>query len=360
MYLYEVDGMWKVCLAFVGQRSLLIIAAFLSINAHLAPDPHTKGMVALHPMSEIVVDFMKTLHELPEVVRVEQLTSQSLTKFSVLTASPYVWLAKLLVSITGISALGSLLLLSNLFFLLFLTEVYQLATRTAMEDTAVLAASLAVIWPSSYEMSLGASTVWVAFLMLVTLRRAVDGQWLISGITLGLLTLSDSVSLGLLPVLLYLFWYFQRHSPVSQVAQRSLCFIIPLAIAMYLRGLTFPSLRSLYAGSALAQITYLVANGQMGALFSRELGGQLITLICLLVGASVSLASGFGVVYRVIPLYTFLLLILYSPLTGIASRAFYAVSCLPSLASLCSPVLARVLVFFALLVGMYEVWAVFA
>lgn len=353
--------MWKACLVLVGHRLLLLVAAFLAINASV-PRPEGANLPRLLPIRDLGSRFHARVHEGAEFAELAKLLEAPPSVVFSLTKNPFLWVARLLCALTGLSSFACLLFLSNLFLLLLVRELVALASRMTTMDVAEAGAILFVVWPTSYELGLGSSLSLACLLSTLAVREAIDNKWLIGGAAIALLTLMDPFALGLLPLMIYLFWYFQRHFQLPQVVKRTAFFLIPVSIALFVHWDALPSLKEIASESALANVFSALKKGTEGMAWtvSRSYGGQTLTIVVFAIGAVTSALSNTGVMHRLIPAYLLVAFLIFSPYGALASRAAYAAVCLEGIAAASSPIVLRVVQ--ALLVGLsvFEVCLVFS
>ena len=91
----------------------------------------------------------------------------------------------------------------------------------------------------------------VCLMLAMCVRHALDDRWLVAGLSLGVLALLDPLALGALPLVLYMFWYFQRHYPLNQLAKNTLYLLVPVGIAMGWKLSTYSHLWPVISSSAL-------------------------------------------------------------------------------------------------------------
>ena len=353
--------MWKAFIALIGHRFLLFLTAFLVINAKL-PSTTSGVLPQLHPTKEILSKGLQRIFEGPEFARLDKAMAFPPSAIFKSDSDPFLWMARWLVAITGLSPHLILILLSNLFFLIFLSELFATLSRMVPTEVAEGALLLLILWPTSYEMSVGSSWAMTSCLATVVIREAMDNRWLIGGIAMGLLTLQHPLAVGLIPLLAYLFWYFQRHFLAWQILKRASFFLIPLGIALFFRWSELPSFKETLSQSALWNVAHVIQTAGKGAswTFSQSFSGQTLTILFFAIGAGVSLFSHSGFLHRILPLHMLLLLLLYTPYGGIASRASLAASCLAGISSASSPIVNRAIQMLLLLLSLYEVGVVFS
>src|SRR5262249_25088248 len=150
---------------------------------------------------------------------------------------------------------------------------------------AVSGAILMVLWPTSYELSLGSTLSLSCFLVALALRHALDNQWFVAGLALGLLALFEPIAVGLMPLVLYVVWYFQRHFPIGDVLKRAAFFLVPFGLAVAFRWTVYRNLEALVDNSAASHLFGIFRGHGVGWLFSHELAGQTISVLFFAIGA---------------------------------------------------------------------------
>ncbi len=351
--------MWQILLAFVVHRLLLLIVAFASINLHLPSTRPASALPEVHGFKEISQTFLTKVGELPEATQLGNLIHSAPASVVHQSQDPFLWLASWAVNPLGLSPVWALLLLSNLFFFFFLCELYSLLNRLVTPDVALSAVVLAILWPASYEMSLGSGFGLTCMLATMVMRHALDTNWLIAGIALGLLGVSGPLALGLLPFLIYTFWYFQRHFAITQGLTRGVFLFLPLLLVYLWQRTTYGSLGGIFEGSALMNLVQAAKQGASSPSWSLSYAGQTISLVLLAVGAVAALFTYSTMMHRLLPLTMWLILLLFSPYGAIASRGLLAGSCLEGLAALCSQPVARLLQFAMIFFAVHDVYGIF-
>lgn len=353
--------MWKVGLVFVFHRLLLMTVAYFTLNQTLVP-PEQRGIFApLQPLSLVWRQFERKISEGAEPAALAHLSEpkpSELTQDDLWWKSPhpFLWAQRLFSQKTGIGRPISGIVLSNIFFLLFLSEFYALLTRIVLPEVATFTTILLVLFPTSYEMSLVSTFSLTCFLITLTLRHALDNRWLPVGLALALLLLIEPAALFLLPLTLYLFWNFQRHFMVGQVIKRTSFFLIPIVAILFWRWDGFSNLQAIFFQSgAMKLYTSLTTQMDLSWLFSQPMVGQTITAAILTVGAIGAFISNTSMAHKIIPFYMLAVLILSSSFGTIASRAPLAGVCLQGITIFCAKPIARLLVGLMLWLGCYEI-----
>ncbi len=338
--------MWKVFLAFVSHRLLLLMVAFFALQS-------TGGA------GTVADRFFDRVSEGPEAQQVQMLAHQPIGTVVTQTRNPLHWAAIFLSKVSGADVVACLLVLSNLLLLLFLWELYLLFSRMVTTDIATSGAIFALLWPTSYELSLGSSMTLACFFVVFSLRQAMEQQWWFAGPAAGLLALMDPVGLFLLPAYLYLFWSVQRFMPSSQWSRSLAIFIVPVVVGAFLSGRSPSDWLTLFDQSALLNLFQM--QGAPGkALFSHSMAGQTISLIFFFLGAAGALFSNVNPMHRFFPFFVLFGLVCSTPFASLASRAPLAAVCMEGIASASSGMAARIVGTLMVLLGAYEVYSVFA
>lgn len=351
--------MWRVSLAFFSHRAALYLVALLAINVSLAPKqlPANRSLPILQPLGLLDRHLSARISEVPEVRILNELRHQPLMETVQRQSNPYFWAGRVWMGMTGSSGLSTVFILSNLFFLLFLFELYKLLNLIVTTDISRAALYLAVFWPTSYELSLGSQVSLTCLLATFCIRMAVEQTWWGVGLAGALLLAAEPWFVGLLPLLALVFWTIQRHSPNRVMLTRAAMFLGPIT-AMFLwqyssRGLPLP------ASGAGATLLGWVGNGNFGKLFQGIYTAQVLSFLLFLVGAATSLFSHGNWFYRVAPLWLLVCLVAWTPLDALASKLLVASICLEGVASLSSPAMNKTLQVAMWILGVWEVYNVF-
>lgn len=352
--------MWRVFLAFATHRAALYIVALLAINASLAPRmPGDRALPVIQPVGLLERHFKTRIMEVPEVRLLDELRVRPMRDTFVNYMNPYFWTSRLWMGLTGMSAISTVFLLSNLFFFLFLVELYKLLNLIVTTDISRAALYLTVFWPTSYELSLGSSTSLVCLLTTLCIRKAAEQSWGPAGLAAGLLVLWQSWALLLLPPVCALFWYVQRHFPSKVAGLRLIWFAVPVVLALVLGLSAHREMFAHMGANAGGQISSWILSGNFGRLFSGAQMGQMLSLTLFLVGAMTSLFSHANWFYRVMPAFVLAAVVFGTPLDGIASQLLVAAICLEGVASLSSPTVNMAFQAGMWLLGAWEVFNVF-
>ncbi len=342
--------MWKVFLAFAGNRVFLFVVALLTINM-ASPGVGVRT---------VILNKVASLPESVELTRMVQGPPRAGRIFQT-DAEPFLWINYLVVKATHLSPGVSLVILSNLFFCLFLWELYSLMCLMAMPDFAVAGTVLAVLWPASYELSMGSYYAMPCLFTVMTLRHAVDNRWLFSGLALGVLALMEPFSIALFPLLIYIFWYFQRHFELTQVLKRTAFFLVPACLAILWRYDAYSHLSSAIAGSSAFNLIAAAKTGQgLGWTFTHSYLGQTVSIAFFCVAAVLTFLSTGMLMHKLIPVTLTAILLAFSPYAAVASRALLAGPSLLGIASHSSRPVLGFLQTVLLMLGAYEIYALFA
>ncbi len=181
--------MWKVLLAYASHRCLLLVVALFVINARL-PSSRPAGILPeLHSVRLLLTEFRERIAEAWEFDKAQAHMEVPAGRIFGATPNPFFWLTRWTSGLTGLSTSVTILLLSNIFALLFLWELYALLSQMTTTDVATTATILALIWPTSFEMSVGSLFGMSSWLVVLAIRQGLSNQWLVVGIALGLLAL---------------------------------------------------------------------------------------------------------------------------------------------------------------------------
>jgi hypothetical protein len=351
--------MWRVLLALFFHRLLLFIVALITINNNMVHQPTNGKSFRIENTSVLIHQFLNKIHETPEAVAMAKLSQLPLSQVFRETKQPFLWICRLLVGGAHLPISVSLILLSNVFLFFFLWELFTLINRMATPETSVTAVILVLLWPTSYELSLGSALSLTCCLATLVVRHALDNEWFIGGIGLGILALVDPLAAGLLPLLLFLFWYFQRHLPAKEMVQKFLFFIVPVGLAIAWRHTTYAHLNDWVEGSALLAVFRSRGHATLDWSFSSGLAGQTVAALFFITGAVAAAVSNASLIHRIIPVYLLILMMLFSPYAAIASRASVAGVCLQGIATISAKPALRVIQILLLTLSIFEVTAIF-
>lgn len=348
-----MSAMWKVLLCFAGHRVLLLATALVAVQFGAGP-----GAPKREP-SKLV---MEKVASQPEAQRLEAALPFGFVDAARQLKDPYLLLHYGFAKLTNLPVGVSLLLFSNLVFLLFLWELHALIGRRVMPEIADAGVLLAILWPSSYEFSLGAPYAFACLLTTLSLRHAFEDRWWAVGPALALLFLAEPWTVGLAPVFLILFWQSQRHFPWPELGPKLALLLIVPALAILWRWEAFRALPGDLSGSALSRLFDAAVRGQSaGWTFTHSYLGQTISIVVFALGALCALGGGTAtVMQRLVPLYLLLLVLAFTDYQSIASRILLAAPALQGLASHAARPILGFVNFLMLCLGLYEVWTLFA
>jgi hypothetical protein len=352
--------MWRALLSLITSRFILLVVACLAVN-HQMSGPKTGGVwPGIRPTGVLLREvFGRISSRNPEVTTVNVLRGSSFASVFHYTHNPFLWLAHWTVKITHARTLPVLILFSNLFLLLFLSEIHALLSRIVTSEIAAATPILVVLWPTSYELSAGSSLAMSCWLLTLAIRSSMDNRWLVGGLALGGLALTEPLAAGLLPLMIYLFWFFQRDQPVALVARGTFFFLIPMAIAIYWSLPIYRNVPHLLYHSAAINLFTSWREGHLSWALSRSYLGQTITAIFFLAGAIIACVSHTLFMHRLIPVYLCGLLLLFSPLSLLPSRALLAGLCLEGIATVSTKPVLKVVQLVLLSLSIVEVGTIF-
>lgn len=323
--------MWRVFLSFATHRIVLFAVALLAINAGLNSTQKTGKL--LQPFSALTAQFNSRISAVPDIRAIENLRPKPFVAAFKENKNPFHWLGYVLSRFLGFSPLVAGYLLSNLFFLLFLFEVYRMLNLVVTTDISRSALYCMVFWPTSYEMSIGSSVSLTCFLTASALRQAVQQRWFSVGIACAFLSFTEDWLIALVPLLALLFIYIQRHFQMRMVIVQLLGFVVPLLLVQfYMHGTNLFS-SSAFHGSALASIISIL---QHPLLVNGVMAVQLFCVGLFLLGAVNCLWLHSDWFHRLAPLWLLLCLLCFLPLDTIASKLLIAALCLEGITSLSS------------------------
>lgn len=347
--------MWKVFLAFACHRLFLLFLIFASINATLAPNSEKR----IQSTSVLKEHFIQKIALTPEAGAIDNFAQVSLTQVFSQTKNPFYWIGTLIKKITPFKSAWIILILSNLFCLLFLWELYALTSRMTLPEVAVGTAVLTILWITSYELSLGSYQSLTCFLVVLVVRHALDNTWLLAGLGLGLLALTDFIAIGLVPLLILLFWHYQRHEPTVEALKKLGMFLIPLALVVAYRYDDLPYLRTQYASSSLATVAGIISRADWGLLLAKQNLASTISLTAFFCGMIVTIALNTIWIHRLIPPYLYLVVLLFSDFGSLSSRIILSAVVLSGLSAVSSTLVERLLQLAFIIVSGFEVASIF-
>jgi hypothetical protein len=351
--------MWKVFLAYGVHRMLLLVLALIAINSRISPDRPGYTFKKIQPVSILFDHFLQKIKENPEFAILDSAIAEPVSKVFERTSNPFVWLARVAYAFLPVQPVTCLLILSNIFCLLFLWEVYALVNRMALPEVASGAAVLSLLWITSYEMSMGSAFSLSCFLVLFSLRHAVDNIWILTGLGLALLGIFEPLMVGLLPLVLYIFVYYQRHFSLSQVAKRALFFLLPVAGTLIWRWEDYRGVLRVIQSSSFPTVWHAISTGNFFELASTSHFGQSFSLVFFLFGAIAAFATNTTVIHRILPLYSLLVVLAFSSYAQLASRVLFAAACMGGITAVGSTIVVRLCQLTLILLGGYEIVTLF-
>jgi hypothetical protein len=341
--------MWKVFLSFVTHRLLLLTVALVTL--HMSGGPGQRG--------DVWTRFFDRVSQGPEAQVVEALGRDSVGQVLEKTRNPFHWVCVAVKHMSGMSPAFCLLLLSNLFLLFFVMELFALFNRMVTTDISTAGAIFVLLWPTSYELSLGSSLTLACFLLTFGLRHALEQQWWLAGLACAALALMDPIAIAILPAFAYVFWSVQRFQPAKEWGKSLAFFLVPVTIGALLSGHSWSGVLGTLDKSALLSLFQL--KGPAGeSLFAHSTAGQTISVVFFTLGGLAALFSNVNPLHRFLPLLVVLAWLISSPYGGLASRAPLAGICMEGVASASSGTASRLAGVMMILLGAYEVYAVFA
>jgi len=338
--------MWKTFLAFIGHRILLCLTIYLVLMSSRIP---------------LFSAIARKVADLPEYGALSGITSVSPTQIFSATRDPYLWINWLAVKFIHVSPVISLLFFSSFFFCLFLWELHTLLNRMVTPDVSDAAVILAVLWPTSYEMSLGSGYALCCLFAIMTIRHALDNHWLFAGLALAGLALLDVSAVAAIPLLVYIFWYFQRHFQFLQILKRTAYFLVPVSAVMLWRYNAFSHASREIDGSALMNLLAIIKGSQpLASILTPANLGQTAAILFLSIGAALAALGNAMLVHKLIPVNLLVMLLAFAPYGSIASRALFAGAALQGIATHSSRSILGFLQILFLCLGIYEVFTVFS
>jgi len=310
-----------------------MLVALIAVN--FAPQTQVIGEDTLpnvRPIPQVWSEFVARIKAMPEIPEVEKLLPLSSWGVVQKEKHPFLWFNHWFCRLTRLPPFVSLIFLSNVFFLMFLLETHQVLIRMVTDHMAGTAGILLVLWPASYELSLGSPLALTCWLFVRSIRAAMDDSWWSSGFALALLAMCDPVAVGLFPFLLYLLWYFHQGRPGGSVLKSALIFLsVPIAVLAW-RHREILDLKQAFTGSALNSLFLSLKQGKGAWTFAHSNLGQTITVAFFGFGAVVCLFQAAVGMHKLLFLMSFGLWLGFSPYALLASRAPMAGFCLIGLA----------------------------
>lgn len=335
--------MWRISLSLVTHRVFLLIVALSAL--------HFQNSGQVRPR-ELLNQFFSKVSQTPEVKTVQTLETAP--------REPLLWLTQKLNLILPFSSEAILLALSNVFFFLFLWELYLFVNSMALPDVSVSTCLLSILWLTSYEMSLGSPLSLSCFLCILSLRAALDHRWLMAGLALGVLAISKPFALFLIPLLFGLLLSQKKFSSPDEFARRCVYLFLPFGGAVFLSWPLYQNLGAVFQDSALLSLfSSKQADWHFSWALSPEYLGQTISLAIVVLGAIVCFFVFSTLLHKILPLFLVLALLLTTPYRELASTLLLAAPAFSGLAEVCSTPILRMIQLVLLIFGAVEVFNLF-
>lgn len=344
--------MWRVLLSLIVHRFLLLVIALSAIYVGLPLEEKN--------LNVSWSQFLEKVSQSKEAQAIQSLSEDSIGSVIKKENDPYLWIGKILVSLLPMQPASVILILSNLFLILFLWELNRLVNSMALPDVAVDTCILVILWLTSYELSLGSSLSLSCFLCALILRGANDGRWLSCGLSLGLLALTQPFAIFLLiPVFLNLGSHFKYVSS-AEFTRKVLFILVPFIAALFFHRELYSSLSSVISGSAFSNLTALTkSQSHPSWVFSNTFLGQTIALVILFIGTLICFFVFSTFIHRILPLTLFVALLLTTPYKDLATSALLVAPAFSGIAEASVPALLRSIQLIFLVFGSIEVFNLF-
>jgi hypothetical protein len=352
--------MWKIFLALVSHRFLLLAIALFTINAKISPQISGRVIRPFQSKTVLFHKFVERVGQGSEVKALTALNQAPASKVFELTQDPFLWFGRFLSLVFPDNSVLIVIIFSNLFLLLFLWELNSLASRMALPEVASGTGVLAVLWMTSYELSLGSNLSLTCYLVTLIFRSVIDNEWIFTGAGLALLAFSDRIALGLLPILIYLFWHFQRFNPAAEVLKKGCILLLPVLLAIILRWKYYQDIWLFVNGSALMNLIEGVKTGSIASWpWSQGNLGQTISWIVFLLGAITAAVVNSSLILRLLPLLIWVGVMAFSSYTALASRLLIAAICFEGIAAAVSGLFIRLIQLALIILSCYEMISLF-
>lgn len=335
--------MWRVSLSFVTHRLFLLVIALSAL--HFQQSGQT-------PVSELLHQLFQKISQSPELQALKSLDSSP--------QEPLFWLTQKASLILPFQPEYILLGLSNLFFFLFLWELYLFVNTMALPEVAVDTCLLSILWLTSYEMSLGSPLSLNCFLCILSLRTALDHRWFLSGLALALLALTKPFALFLLPLLLGFLLSQKKYSSPDEFARHCIYLLLPFAGALFVSRSLYLNLGSIFQDSSLLSLLQSKeAHWDLSWTYSTQYLGQTISLAILVVGSVLCFFVFSTLLHKILPLFLLSALLLTAPYRDLASTVLLAAPAFSGIAEVCSTPILRLVQLLLLVFGAVEVFNLF-
>ena len=355
--------MWKILLGFSLHRLVLLVVALGSVNYSINQKyPSNSKFPRIGNTSVLLAKFGERLKGNSEFSTLERHSQVAVGRVFIESGRPFYWIARCWLEISPMGIVSTMLFVSNVFFLLFLFETHILLTRFVMLDTALWGVLILMLFPYSYEVSLGSTLSLTLYLSAVALRRALDNQWIFTGISMGLIALDDWIVLGWLPLLVFLFWYYQKQVPLIIVLKRTIFFTLPIVVAMIYRWEWYSHALTSMGSSALVSL-FRDPSQWLGGIESWKQLAQaapIISLLLFILGTILCLVSHMTWLSRIIPAYCVIAVMLFSNVQTISVRLTIAGVALVGIAHVSSGPLAQIISALLTLVSCVNIVRIFS
>ena len=228
--------MWRILLSLITHRFFLVVVA---LSAFYLKSSQSS-------ISDLWSQLLEKVGASPEV---NMITTQLES-----AKDPFIYLGKLICTVSSIEPTIVVLILSNIFLFLFLRELFLFVNNLALPDVAVNTCILSILWLTSYELSFGSSLSLSCFLSVLILRTANDNRWLLTGIAIGLLALTKPFSVFLIPLLLVFIWNQNKYAVPGETAKKLVYLVLPISASLFLSRSLYKDLGSIIADSAFLNL----------------------------------------------------------------------------------------------------------
>lgn len=344
--------MWRVNLSLITHRFLILVVALSALHFQESSQSDSLTLTWTH--------FIEKISASKEATELSSLSSDYLGAMFSKTKDPFLWLGNIITHIFHWSPETTILILSNLFLLLFLWELNLLVNSMALPDVAVDTCLLVILWLTSYELSLGSSLSLSCFLSVLTLRSANDRRWFICGLSLATLALTKPFALFLfVPIIISLLGHLKYVSS-GEFGLTSCLLVLPTALAVFYNWDLYSNLGLLIQDSAFMSLTTLARpHPDLAWPFSQSYLGQTIALIILFFGTVVCFFVFSTFLHRILPLVLFLAILFTTPYRELATSTLLVAPAFSGIAELCTTGLLRVVQLLFLIFGAIEVFNLF-
>lgn len=345
--------MWRVFLTLIAHRFLLLVVALSALYFSVAQQPIGEPAISpSQPVSALWDKFLDRVATSKEAGQISGAISSS--------RDPFIWIGSFLHSKLGFRPDLIVLVLSNLFLFLFLLELQFFVNSLALPDVAVNTCILAILWLTSYELSLGSSLSLSCFLTVFALRSANDDRWLFTGVCLGILALNKVFAIFLTPLLILILVGQNRYASADTLARKLIYLFVPMGGAIFWSWDLYRNINLVLGDSALFN---LISSADFKTALSWTLTasflGQTIALLVLVTGSIICLFVFSTLVHRLLPITLLFALLITTPYSDLASSALLVSPVFSGLAEACAPALLRGIQILLLLFGAIEVFNLF-